>query len=331
MSSETTEQPRRALIFGVGGQDGAYLAQLLVEKGYEVHGTSRDSDVSLFTNLVALGVRAQVRTHSVVLTDFRSVIQVIDRIRPHEIYNLASQSSVALSFNQPVDTFDSMIHANVNILEALRFLKLDCRYYNASSSEMFGDTTLDGATESTQFHPRSPYGVGKAAAYWIVANYREAYGLFCCSGILFNHESPLRPARFVTRKIVRGAVAIAQGRETRLTLGNLEIARDWGWAPEYVDAMWRMLQQKTPADYVIATGRMAPLRDFVARAFERVGLDWREYVSADPSFGRPSDIAVSVGNPGRAANDLKWRAEIDVLGVVDRLVDAELAAVTTSK
>ena len=170
MTKENAPSPRRALIFGISGQDGAYLAQLLVQKGYEVHGTSRDSDVSLFSNLVTLGIRDAVQTHSVVLTDFRSVIQVIDRIRPQEIYNLASQSSVALSFNQPVDTFDSMIHANVNILEALRFLKLECRYYNASSSEMFGDTRLTGADETTQFHPRSPYGVGKAAAYWIVAN-----------------------------------------------------------------------------------------------------------------------------------------------------------------
>jgi len=331
LASGQTAEVRRALIFGVGGQDGAYLARLLVSKGYEVHGTSRDSDVSLFSNLVALGVRAAVRTHSVVLTDFRSVIQVIDRVRPTEIYNLASQSSVGLSFNQPVDTFDSMIHANVNILEALRFLKLDCRYYNASSSEMFGDTALTGADESTQFHPRSPYGVGKAAAFWIVANYREAYGLFCCSGILFNHESPLRPARFVTQKIVRGAVAIAQGRETGLILGNLDIARDWGWAPEYVDAMWRMLQQDDPADYVIATGKMVSLSDFVARAFERVGLDWRAYVTIDDSFRRPSDIAVSVGNPARAAERLKWAAETDVLGVVDRLVDAELAALAANR
>jgi GDPmannose 4,6-dehydratase len=331
LTKDNAHSPRRALIFGISGQDGAYLAQLLVRKGYEVHGTSRDSDVSLFSNLVTLGIRDAVQTHSVVLTDFRSVIQVIDRIRPQEIYNLASQSSVALSFNQPVDTFDSMIHANVNILEALRFLKLECRYYNASSSEMFGDTTLAGADETTQFHPRSPYGVGKAAAYWIVANYREAYNLFCCSGILFNHESPLRPARFVTQKIVRGAVAIAQGREKSLTLGNLEIARDWGWAPEYVDAMWRMLQQDEPADYVIATGRMAPLREFVARAFERVGLDWREFVTGNASFSRPSDIAVSVGNPGRAAERLKWVAATDVLGVVDQLVDAELAALAAKK
>ncbi|HYH38031.1 MAG TPA: GDP-mannose 4,6-dehydratase [Azospirillum sp.] len=314
---------KTALVFGVSGQDGAYLAQLLLGKGYAVHGTSRDREMAGFANLRRLGLFGRVALHSAVLTDFRSVVEVIARVRPAEIYNLASQASVGLSFEQPVETLNSTITSTINILEAIRFLRLDTRFYSACSSECFGNTGAP-ADESTPFHPRSPYGVGKAAAYWAVANYREAYGLFACSGILFNHESPLRPTRYVTQKIVRGAADIAEGKAEVLELGRLTIARDWGWAPEYVDAMARMLALDEPEDFVIATGEAHRLEDFVAQAFSCFGLDWRRHVVSNPDLLRPSDIAVSVGNPAKAQRLLGWRAERRMTEVVAGLVEAEL-------
>lgn len=315
--------PKTALIFGISGQDGSWLAKLLLEKGYAVHGTSRDREAAGFGNLIRLGLRDRVRLHSAVLNDFRSVAQVISDVRPAEIYNLAGQSSVGLSFEQPVETLDSVIHGTVNILEAIRFLGLDTRFYNASSSECFGNTSADGADEAHPFHPRSPYGVGKAAAYWAVANYRESYRLFACSGILFNHESSLRPARYVTQKIVRGAADIAEGKAETLQLGNLSIARDWGWAPDYVDAMWRMLNHDAPEDFVIATGEAHRLEEFVALAFGHFGLDWRRHVVVDDTLLRPSDISVSVGDPAKARRLLGWQAETKMPGVVARLLEAE--------
>ncbi|MBK1840722.1 GDP-mannose 4,6-dehydratase [Azospirillum sp. YIM B02556] len=325
MTAGTTarSEPKTALIFGVSGQDGAYLAQLLLGKSYMVHGTSRDREMSSFINLRRLGIFGRVVLHSAVLTDFRSVVEVISRVRPAEIYNLASQASVGLSFDQPVETLNSTISSTINILEAIRFLGLDTRFYSACSSECFGNTETP-ADESTPFHPRSPYGVGKAAAFWAVANYREAYGLFACSGILFNHESPLRPTRYVTQKIIRGAADIAEGKAEVLELGTLSIARDWGWAPEYVDAMARMLTRDEPEDFVIATGETHRLEDFVAQAFSCFGLDWRRHVSSNPDLLRPSDIAFSVGNPAKAARLLDWRAERRMAEVVAGLVEAEL-------
>jgi len=318
---------KTALIIGISGQDGSYLAASLVAKGYAVHGTSRDKELANFANLRTLGVYDSVRLHSATVTDFRSVVQVIRETQPSEIYNLSAQSSVGLSFTQPVETLDSVIFGTVNLLEAMRFLGADIRYYSASSSECFGVTPESGAVETTAFAPRSPYSIAKASAHWIVANYREAYGLQACSGLLFNHESPLRPARYVTQKIVRGAVAIAHRREEKLTLGNLDVARDWGWAPEFVEAMWLMLQQPSPQDLVIATGRPATLREFTARAFTRVGLDWEKYVEIDQALLRPVDLAFSCGNAARARALLGWQASTAWDGVVDRLVDAELARV----
>ena len=259
-----------ALIFGVSGQDGAYLSQLLLKRGYEVHGTSRDKELTGFSNLKTLGIYQNVTLHSTALNDFRSVLQTISNANPSEIYNLAAQSSVGLSFEQPVETLDSSLSGSLNILEAVRFLQRPIRLYFASSSECFGDTGAQPADEMTSFRPASPYGVGKAAAHWLVANYRSSYDLFACSGILFNHESPLRPLRFVTQKIVRGAIDIALGKASELHLGNLDISRDWGWAPEYVEAMWLMLQQDQPGDYVIATGHSHTLQEFVSTAFDRV-------------------------------------------------------------
>ena len=316
--------PRTALIFGISGQDGAYLARLLLDQGYAVHGSSRDAEGRSFPGLAALGIRDRVKIHSASLGEFRSVAQIVQQIRPSEIFNLAAQSSVGLSFQQPVETIDSIMHGTINILEAIRFLGLETRFYNASSSECFGNTPVP-ADETMPFQPRSPYAVGKAAAHWAVANYREAYDLFACSGLLFNHESPLRPARFVTQKIVRGAADIAERKTDRLALGALDMARDWGWAADYAEAMALMLQQDAPEDFVIATGVASRLEDFVDAAFRCFGLDWRTHVESDPAFMRPSDISLSVGNPAKARAQLGWSATIKMPDLVAKLVEAELA------
>ncbi|GGF47083.1 GDP-mannose 4,6-dehydratase [Aliidongia dinghuensis] len=315
--------PRTALIFGISGQDGAYLAKLLLDQGYAVHGTSRDVDGSAFTSLRVLGILDQVRLHSAAMAEFRSVAQVVQTVQPSEIFNLAAQSSVGLSFQQPVETIDSIMHGTINILEAIRFLGLETRFYNASSSECFGNTDTP-ADERTPFHPRSPYAVGKAASFWAVANYREAYRLFACSGLLFNHESPLRPTRYVTQKIVRGAADIAQRKTDRLTLGALDLTRDWGWAPDYVDAMARMLKHDQPEDFVIATGMPVRLQDFVEAAFRCFGLDWTKHVESNQAFMRPSDISLSVGNPAKAERLLGWTATVKMPTLVEKLVEAEL-------
>lgn len=315
-----TQTQHTALICGISGQDGTYLARLLLQKGYRVVGTSRDAQISSFANLSQLGIREQVEVVSMALSDFRSVLQVLARVQPDEIYNLAGQSSVGLSFEQPVETLESISVGALNLLEGIRFLNRDIRLYNAGSSECFGDTGDTPANEQTPFRPRSPYAVAKAAAFWQMANYREAYGLHACSGILFNHESPLRPERFVTQKIVRAASRIAAGSAERLVLGNLEIQRDWGWAPEYVDAMWKMLQQSVPEDFVIATGETHPLQDFVAAAFSTAGLDWRDHVDIDPGLMRPTDLAMSCADPSRAREKLGWQAASQMGDVVRKML-----------
>ncbi len=314
-----------ALILGVSGQDGTYLADLLIHRGFDVHGTSRDKEVSAFLGLKRLGIYDRVTLHSAVLSDFRSVVTVLNNVRPALIFNLAAQSSVGLSFEQPVETIDSIMHGTINVMEAMRFLGLEAKFYNAASSECFGNTSLkQPANETTMFAPRSPYAVGKAASFWATANYREAYGLFVCSGLLFNHESPLRPARYVTQKIVRRAVEIGSGGGGAVELGPLNIARDWGWAPEYVDAMARMLDLDTPEDFVIATGQTRTLEEFVAAAFACVGRDWRDYVIESPALHRPIDILHSSGDPSKAARLLSWKAEKRMADVVNLLVEAEL-------
>lgn len=313
---------KKALICGVSGQDGAYLAQLLLNEGYEVWGTSRDAQMSSFRNLDVLGIKEQVKLVSMSLTDFRSVLQVLTRSQPDEIYNLAGQTSVGLSFEQPVETLESIATGTLNLLEAIRFLGASIRFYNASSSECFGDTGGQAADENTPFRPRSPYAVAKAAAFWEVANYREAYGLFACSGILFNHESPLRPERFVTQKIVASACRIAKGSNEILSLGNIEIRRDWGWAPEYVMAMMLMLQKQEPNDYVIATGESCSLAEFIAEAFDTVGLNWQDFVRVDPNLMRPTDLALGLGNPQKAKEQLGWQAKYRAKDVVKMMVKA---------
>jgi GDPmannose 4,6-dehydratase len=313
---------KKALIIGVSGQDGAYLARLLLEKGYEVHGTSRDHEVSSFSNLAALGIKERVNLASMVTSDFRSVLTTLQKADADEIYNLAGQTSVGMSFAYPVETFDSILIGTMNLLECIRLLKNPCRFYNAGSSEVFGNTETP-ADEQTNYHPRSPYATAKAAAHYAVANYREAYGLFAATGILFNHESPLRPSRFVTRKIVSAAVRIANGSKERLQLGNLNVHRDWGWAPEYVDAMWRILQHDQAEDFVIATGRMHSLSDFVDRVFAVLGLAAHEHVDADGSLLRPLDISQSVGNPEKAHRLLGWSTRVDFDDLVQNLVKGE--------
>ena len=314
---------KRALICGISGQDGAYLAQLLLGKGCQVFGTSRDAQMSLFGNLERLGIRDQVNLESMALNDFRSVLQTLMRIQPDDVYNLAGQSSVGLSFQQPVETLESISVGTLNLLEAIRFTNRPVRLYNAGSGECFGDIGGAPADEATPFRPRSPYAVAKAAAFWEVANYREAYGLFACSGILFNHESPLRPERFVTKKVVAAACRIAAGSNEKLHLGNISIQRDWGWAPEYVEAMWLMLQQDQPDDYVVATGETNSLQEFVATAFTSVGLDWRDHVETDSSLMRPTDILTGRANPAKALGKLGWQARYRMRDVVARMVEDE--------
>ncbi|NEO73457.1 GDP-mannose 4,6-dehydratase [Moorena sp. SIO3H5] len=315
---------KKALVCGVSGQDGAYLAKLLLDKGYTVCGTSRDAQMSSFRNLVYLGIRDQIKLESMTLTDFRSVLQVLTKFQPYEVYNLAGQSSVGLSFGQPVETLESIATGTINLLEAIRFTGAPIKLYNAGSSECFGDTGEQAADEQTPFRPRSPYGVAKAAAFWEVANYREAYGLFACSGILFNHESPLRPERFVTQKIVSAACRIANGSKEKLRLGNMAIKRDWGWAPEYVEGMYLMLQQDQPDDYVIATGESYKLEDFVATAFATVDLDWQDHVVTDSKLFRPTDLALGKSNPAKARDKLRWQAQYKMPDVVRMMVEARL-------
>lgn len=314
---------KRALILGVSGQDGAYLSRLLLEKGYEVHGTSRDAELQPFRSLHQLNVRDRVRTHSTSLRDFREVLQLVTNVRPDEIYNLAGQTSVGLSFSQPIEAIESIAQSMLILLEVVRYLKLPVRIYNASSSEVFGETVPEtSSSETTPFMPRSPYATAKATAHWATANYREAYGIFACSGILFNHESPLRSDRFVTKKIVQGAIDIAAGRRDRLTLGDLGVARDWGYAPEYVDAMWRMLQQDRADDYVIATGESHTVEEFVAAAFAEMGLDWKQHVDIDKTLFRPTDIRCSRGDASKAKRDLGWEAGTKFGELVPLLVGA---------
>jgi len=322
---------KKALISGISGQDGAYLAQLLLSKGYEVYGTARDAQMSSFSNLVRLEIRDKVKLESMALNDFRSVLQILTKIKPDELYNLAGQSSVGLSFQQPVETLESISVGTLNLLEAIRFMNRPVKLYNAGSSESFGDLGGNAADEMTPFRPRSPYAVAKATAFWELANYREAYDLFACSGILFNHESPLRPERFVTKKIVAAVCRIASGSKEKLHLGNVSISRDWGWAPEYVEAMWLMMQQDEPDDYVIATGETHKLEDFVIAAFANVGLDWQGHVVTDASLLRPTEILVGKGDPSKALKKLGWKARYNMHDVVKMMVEDEMQATAKSR
>lgn len=311
---------KTALICGVSGQDGSYLAQLLLNKGYAVWGTSRDAQGSAFTNLKTLGIIDHVRKISMVPEDFRSVLLAVKHSDPDEVYYLAGQSSVGLSFEQPAETIQSVVLGTLNMLESCRMFDKPIRLYHAGSSECFGDTQGKPANENTPFSPRSPYAVAKASAYWLVNNYREAYKLYACTGIMFNHESPLRPERFVTQKIISAAKRIAAGSSEKLSLGRIDIARDWGWAPEYVEAMWLMLQQEQPEDLVIATGQSNTLEDFVRLSFAALGMDWRDYVLQDKSLIRPTDLSISAADPSKARSKIGWHARTLMPEIVERMI-----------
>lgn len=315
--------PKRALICGISGQDGAYLADLLLSKGYHVMGTSRDAQAAAFSNLQALGIKDEIELFSMVQTDFRSTLQTLRKSRPDEIYNLAGQSSVGLSFELPAETLESISNGVLNLLDAIRFLGRDVKLYNASSGECFGDTKQCAADEKWPFGPKSPYAVAKTAAHYMVTNYRDAYGVFASNGILFNHESPLRPARFVTKKIVAFACSKDLSARQPLPLGNLDIHRDWGYAKEYVVAMWEILQQEQTGDFIIATGATHSLREFVAAVFEAVGRDYREHVRICPKLMRPSEIWFSAGNPAKAHHVLGWQAKSRMHDVVKIMVEAQ--------
>lgn len=315
---------KRALICGISGQDGTYLARLLLDRGYEVWGSSRDAELATFDNLRRLGIYDSVQLVSLNLRDVGSVLGMLRRIRPDEVFSLAGQSSVGLSFEQPVETIESIAIGTLTLLEAIRLSDLDIRIYNAGSTECFGDTGDGVANEKSPFHPRSPYAVAKASAFWTVANYRQAYGMFACTGILSNHDSPLRPRRFVTRKIVNAVAALSLGRDVRLPLGNLSIERDWGWAPEYVEAIAAMLEQTEPHDFIIATGSSHTLQEFMETAFELAGKNWRDHVTIDEHLMRPTDIARNKVDPSRAAERLGWKAKSGMRQVVSMMLESEI-------
>jgi GDPmannose 4,6-dehydratase len=315
---------KRALICGISGQDGTYLAKLLLDRGYEIWGSSRDAELAPFSNLRRLGIYDSAQLVSLDLRDLGSAIGLLRRIRPSEIFSLAGQSSVGLSFEQPVETIESIALGTLTLLEAIRLSDLEIRFYNAGSTECFGDTGDDVANEATRFHPRSPYAVAKASAYWTVANYREAYRMYACSGILSNHDSPLRPRRFVTRKIIHAVASLALGKDAKLSLGNLEIERDWGWAPEYVEAIAMMLEQPSPEDYIIATGQSHTLTEFLETAFRLIGKDWRAHVTVDERLIRPTDISRNKVDPSRAAARLGWRAKSGMREVIEMMLESEM-------
>jgi len=312
----------KVLIAGASGQDGAYLAAHLLGLGHEVIGTTRDAGSADTGRLRALGIDGHLKLVSMLPSDYRSVLRTLAQHRPDHIYFLAGQTSVGLSFDQPVEAIESIATGTLNVLEAIRFVNPEIRLFNAGSSECFGDTGTARASEQTPFRPLSPYAVAKVTAQNLVTNYRIAYGLYACTGILFNHESPLRPERFVTQKIIRGAYAVATGKAKQLSLGNLDISRDWGWAPEYVTVMAKMLAPAQPTDLVIATGRSVSLSYFVERAFRNFDLDWRKFVRVDDALRRPSDIHYGAGDPSLAKQVLGWSAQFDVDYVVDQMCAA---------
>jgi GDPmannose 4,6-dehydratase len=312
---------RRALVCGVSGQDGSYLAKRLLGKGDQLHGTSLSCDDDSLVNLTRLGIREQVTLSQLELTDTAAVRAAVEAAEPQEIYNLAGQSSVGLSFAKPFESIESIARGTLNLLEAMRALGGGIRLFNAGSGETFGESG-QGADEKSRFQPRSPYAAAKVSAYWLLDAYREAYGLWACTGILFNHESPLRPERFVTQKIIAAACRIAAGSGERLQLGNLEVSRDWGWAPEFVEAMWAMLQTDEPEDLVLATGETNPLQGFLEAAFTQLGLEVAEHVESNPSLLRPADIRVARGNPARAKQTLGWQAQHRMADVVRLMIAA---------
>ena len=330
----TETQSKRALITGITGQDGSYLAELLLAKGYEVHGLIRRSSTINTSRIDHIyqdphEEGARLFLHYADLTDGSRLVTLIDQIRPDEVYNLAAQSHVRVSFDEPEYTGDTTGLGTTRLLEAIRMTGVHCRFYQASSSEMFG-ATPPPQNEDTPFYPRSPYGVAKVYSYWITRNYREAYGMFAVNGILFNHESPRRGDTFVTRKITRAVARIAAGTQSELFMGNLDAVRDWGYAPEYVEAMWRMLQHDEPTDYVVATGTNYTVRDFLQISFEHVGLDWEKYVRFDERYLRPTEVDALVGSAEKARSLLGWVPQTLTPELARIMVDADIAALEAS-
>jgi GDPmannose 4,6-dehydratase len=314
---------KRALITGVTGQDGSYLADLLLDEGYHVIGMVRRSSAPNFMRIEHLLDRIELRPAD--LLDQLSLVRLIEDVRPHELYNLAAMSFVPASWDQPLLTAEFNALGVTRLLDAIRQVDPTIRLYQASSSEMFGKVREVPQTEATPFHPRSPYGVSKVFGHYITVNYRESYGLFACSGILFNHESPRRGLEFVTRKVSDGVARIKLGLASTLSLGNLDACRDWGFAGDYIRAMWMMLQQDAPDDYVVATGISHSVRDLVEVAFGHVGLDWQEYVRLDPNLLRPAEVDHLVGNAAKAKAVLGWAPTVDFKGLIGMMVDADLA------
>ncbi len=319
---------RRALITGITGQDGAYLARFLLSKGHEVHGMVRRASTESFERIE--DVQPRLHLHQADLLDQLSLVTLLDKVRPHEVYNLAAQSFVPTSFSQPLLTAEFTGLGVTRILEAIRLVDSSIRFYQASSSEMFGRVRSEPQNEETPFWPRSPYGAAKAYGHWITVNYRESYNMFTCSGILFNHESPLRGKEFVTRKVSDAVARIKLGLQEKLLLGNLDSQRDWGFAGDYVEAMWLMLQQKEPDDYVIATGVKHSVRDLVRVAFAHVGLDWEKHVEVDSALFRPADVNTLCGDASKARAKLGWQPTVTFAQLVAMMVDADLARVSQS-
>ena len=317
---------RRALITGLTGQDGSYLAELLLAKGYEVTGVVRRASTDHYERIDHL--MDKVRIVDADLLDPSSLMAALEESRAEEVYNLAAQSFVPTSFRQPVLTAEFTAVSVARLLEAVRKVRPQARFYQASSSEMFGKVTESPQTETTRFHPRSPYGVAKVYGHWITVNYREAYGMHASSGILFNHESPRRGLQFVTRKISYAVARIKAGVQQQLALGNLDARRDWGFAGDYVEAMWRMLQQDTPADYVIATGETHSVQEFCEIAFSHIGLDWRAHVITDPAFLRPAEVDLLLGDAGKAQRALGWKPQVDFPALVRMMVASDVALVS---
>jgi GDPmannose 4,6-dehydratase len=317
---------KRALITGITGQDGSYLAELLLEKGYEVHGLVRRSSTFGTERIDHIyrdphDPEARLFLHYGDLGDGAGLRQVLTACRPEEVYNLGAQSHVRVSFDQPVYTAQTDAVGTLRLLEAIRDLGLPTKFYQASSSEMYGKVAETPQTERTPFHPRSPYACAKLYSFWQTINYREAYGLFACNGILFNHESPRRGETFVTRKITRAACRIKEGLQDALFLGNLDAKRDWGFAGDYVEAMWRMLQHEEPGDYVVATGETHSVREFVQEVFGLLELDWQKYVKIDPRYFRPAEVDLLLGDPSRARKTLGWTPKVDFRGLVKMMVE----------
>ncbi|MCE5288728.1 MAG: GDP-mannose 4,6-dehydratase [Nocardiaceae bacterium] len=323
-------QGKRALITGITGQDGSYLAELLLGKGYEVHGLIRRASTFNTARINHLYIdvhdpRARLFLHFGDLSDGARMVTLLSEIQPDEVYNLAAQSHVRVSFDEPEHTGDTTGVGAMRLLEAVRMTGLKCRFYQASSSEMFGGTPPP-QNEQTPFYPRSPYAAAKVYAHWVTRNYREAYGLFAVNGILFNHESPRRGETFVTRKITRGVARIKAGLQSELYMGNLDAVRDWGYAAEYVEGMWRMLQADEPDDHVLATGVGVTVRDFLETSFEHAGLDWERYVKFDPRYLRPTEVDALIGDASKAARVLKWEPSVMPNDLARIMVDADIAA-----